>query len=455
MPDPTDTCLGVILIHRHGARGLVRSSAASLCAHGSRASGNAAAGWAEAELEEMTTVGTEQMRQLGRWLALRYLPGVGGGTGGAARLLREPPKWRSSLTPRVVQSGSALLEALSEALPGTCVPSTPAPYRSDAETDNVFRSWHSDESYLAAIRALRGSEGMASAALKGRKELDALYAILLGAASPEEVGVPLDGNDDAALGRRLFQITYLVELLSCEMHWPATAAALRNGLVTRACNEEGAGAFASGSSSSAPPASEMPPPPSPGCVKATLLRRLSPAREAWLRGAARWVWEQRFLTSTLTRPFGGVLGGAIVAEALADLTAAALAAGSSGGGGGGGGGTPTLAIYSAHDYTLLAILAALRCARHPEECIGFGAFITMELWRPAGALGTSGAYVNIKMCADPFASAAEGNPTSLSTAGMHTVCDGVALGALNDMARKWPAWEGAAKGSEAVGAEFF
>ena len=443
-----DECVGVVFIHRHGARGVVGSTLRKLLSVGAHAGGNAASGWAVDELEEMTPVGLEQMRELGRWLALRYLPGLG--CGSASRFVQAPPKWRSSTTKRVVDSGSALMTALAEALPSVAVPSAPAPYRSDAEVDFVFRNWHTDGGYLSAIRELRESAGMAAAAVKVRSELDALYGALLGAAPSLEEGALHDSTGDAALGRRLFQCTYLLELLSCEMYWPATAAALRNGLVARPSDVEEAALMPPAAGRGAGATVGVAGPPTscigggghdatssstpPGRLKANLLRRLSPQREQWLRSTARWVWEQRFLASTLTRPFGGVLGGAIVAEALVDLGAAAAVDRVVPG-------VPTLSVYSAHDYTLLSILAALRVAHHPAACIEFGAFIAFELWRPIGEKGTTGASVTIRMCADPFSSAREGLPTALSTAGMHTVCEGVAFSALTNMAQKWPTWK--------------
>jgi hypothetical protein len=486
-------CVAVAVVFRHGARGLVRSSADGLRSHapaGAEPGAHACASWSADDMEHITTVGTEQMRQLGRWLGLKYLPRTAGSPDRLAReFLAVPPKWRSSIVPRVVESGHAVLEGLRETLPpGSPLPTAPAPYACDDEADFVYRNWHRDADYMAATRALRTSEGMVSAALKARRELEGLYGALCGvvqaeaaavaaaasaassspslsaaaadavAAEMEGATVTLDGlaaadgdaiadaldrdPDEQALARQLYQATYVKELWDCEAHWPATATALRNGLIAPGdCS----------ASSSADTVNAC----TPGGVKAALLRRLGRDGEAFMRRAARWVWEQRFLASPITaKPFAGAMGGAVVAEILGDLAAAAAAAAASSGG---APPPPRVALYSAHDYTLLSILGALKVAKHPgggsgsssDGCIGFGSFMVVEAWRPAAAGHASrtgvrgahpGVWVTVRFLPDPFPRARDGYPTDLVTSDLAPVVDGASLDGLLALADRWPKW---------------
>lgn len=534
-------CVGVAVCFRHGARGLVSTSAASLRGH---EPGDAHAcsprAWADSEMEHLSAVGDEQMRQLGRWVGRRLVPRLAGGAARAGAWAARGVKWRSSPVPRVVDSGRAALEGLVEEGPfrGAAVPSAPQAYRDASEAEFVFRNWHADPAFLAATRELRRSDGLKQAALKVRSELDALWGALAGrpppaAAAGRGVSVDVEGgpppaaaaggapsprtaeavaaelagaaatlrgiaaddapspspspraaasaavtggagagdeagaaapgagaeeeDDDDALARRLYQTTYVSELWACEANWPATAVAIRNGLLAPGGDSNGQ------SAATATVAGPLP----PGGVKATLLRRLSPASEAFMRATARWVWEQRFLASPFTKAFGPAIGGALVAEMLGDLAAAASVgggglAGSSGSGGGcGGGGAPLLSLYSAHDYSLLSMLAALKVARHPDRCVGFGAFIVLEAWRDGGG-GSSGApgvvphaaagprsrhpgvSVTARICVEPFPCARDGRPSELHPEDCAVLFEGVSLDSLLELAaRTFPRWDAA------------
>jgi hypothetical protein len=151
--------------------------------------------------------------------------------------------------------------------------------------------------------------------------------------------------------------------------------------------------------------------------------------------SAHWVWNQRFFSHTAVRGFGKTIGGALLREVTHDLAAAAAA--SPGG--------PPLAVYSGHDYTILALLAALRLPSHPSGCIGFGAFMTFELWRDDSAAGGgdrgggndhSGLSVTVRLCANPFPHAASGKPTEL-VAALEPVVEDVSLSSLLAMVDKY------------------
>lgn len=468
-------CVGVAICFRHGSRGLVSSSASTLRKYDNNDQHALNERlWDSSEMEHLTEVGRAQMSNLGRYFGAKLLPRTA--SGALEDFKARPVKWRSSLVPRVIESGKCAMGGLRETTGASGIPSEPQPYSSNAEAEFTLRNWHVHEGYVAATAQLRTCDSMKSAALKVRQELDDLYGALTGKLPPgapvpaitprtaESVatelagaavtlnGIAADDNaiaealdndeDDDALARRLFQSTYICELWACESNWPATAVALSNGLIA-----PGDRAYGGGETFGATPAGPL----AAGSVKATLLRRLSPENEAFMRKAARWVWEQRFLASPLTKPFGPTIGGALVREMLEDLAAATTALGAARDGRGGDRSVPRLALYSAHDYSLLSMLAALKVSAHPDKCVGFGSFIVLEAWRDAGAAGATGAAasgrgrfpgvsVTARMCTEPFPYAREGRPAELCAADTAVLFEGVSLESLLEMAQRWPAY---------------
>ena len=409
----------VAIVFRHGARGFTGSSQAALLRYGA-GSAHACNDWAAAELEHITSVGEQQMRALGAWFGARYAPLV--------RNTRRPAngvslKWRSSLTQRVVESGAAFLAgAAASGLTDAESVGAPQSYACDAMADAIFRNWHVDPTFMSATAAVKASDEFIVAARSAAPQLASLYAALSGelvqpgedSAPPAAAGCALppgftttaaaaaasDRKAEPPLGSRLYHVTYIKELHDCEVFWPGE-----------------------------PP-------------KALLRSRLSPADEAFMRRAAAWVWEQRFFSHAATRNMGPRIGGALLSEILADASA----------------GVP-VSVYSAHDYTLLALLAALKAPFY--DAPGFGSFLLVETYEtprlPGDAAASSSSSphrnksVTVRLCSEPFPleKAKGGERAALSTEGMVTVAADVALDSLLYLVSKWPAVE-VAGGNEAA-----
>ena len=504
-------CVGIAVVFRHGARGLGRSSRKFLRSHEQRTDSHACAAWADHELEHITSVGIEQMRQLGLYVGSEYVPRIL--TPAAVEAVRSTsPVWRSSIVERVRESGRAFLSGLSDGLPGIPVPSAPKEYSCDDETDFLFRNWCRDSRWLDAIDQLRASDEIRSAAVAQREELISLYTALTGAAaeataagSDEDVaaalrgiasskderadegrscsleggsatdadrtisgavliGGPSDDDDDLAL--KLFHTTYMKELLDCERHWPATAAALgsTSGISKPSPRlNDGSAAADDGSG-----------------VKCALHSRLSPVDEAFLCRSANWVWERRFLSSPITQQYRGLVGGPLVREVLQHLLASASASAASSFAASSAAPAPSLlSLFSLHDYTLFSMLGALRMPHLPATPMGFGGFLLFECWRdapagtdtaPAAAGGIAGAAaadiearhpglsVTLKACLDPFPLARNGSPTQLCVSlagpealgdppsaagtgtGLQTLFERVSMASLLSLAQAWPVW---------------
>jgi hypothetical protein len=339
----------------------------------------------------------------------------------------------------VVESGRAFLQGFS----GGRLPHDvdPQAYDSDAAADLVFRRWYLDKDFIAATAEVRRSAEVERAAAAVSGKLDSLYSALTGE-PPAQAGADTDDGSaavvaaegaekantlaaataaptDASLARKLFLTTYIKELLDCELNHPPTALAMANGLLRQA--EPGA-----------PAAAESLAACTVQDVKATLWSRLRPEDEAFMLASARWVWDQRFFSHRAVRGFGKTIGGALLREVVHDLAAAADARG----------GGPPLAVFSGHDYTILALLAALRLPSHPSGCIGFGSFMIFELWRDdSGAAGSGGGgsgrlSVTVRLCTNPFPHASSGKPTEL-VAVLEPVVEDVALSGLLSMVEKY------------------
>ena len=429
----------VAIVFRHGSRGFTQSSRTALLKHGSASPQHACLEWSDAELEHITEVGSAQMRALGGWFATRFARTV------KTRKIGAPLKWRSSLTPRVVESGRIFLEGAAGAGVGVFgdLPGEPSAYGSDADADAVFRNWHVDPTFLAATATVKSSEEVRTTAQSVAGPLHRLYAALSGVpavaadtavlpavatcALPPHLSPPpaaaaaaaASADSSSQLAVQLFQTTYVKELFDCEVFWPETSAALRDNVALEAKSYT----------------AQTDAPPVPG-VKANLLSRITPGDEAFMLSAAAWVWEQRFFRHSAVRNLGRRIGGALLQELLADCAT----------------GDVPFSAYSAHDYTLLALLAALKVPKHPSLCVGFGSFMLFETYEamvprappprssgPASSFTHRNATVTIRMCAEPFpmARAKAGYPSDLDVTGLETVAEDVSLDSLLHLVRSW------------------
>ena len=100
----------------------------------------------------------------------------------------------------------------------------------------------------------------------------------------------------------------------------------------------------------------------------SLSSKLSSDAKKELRGLAKHCFDLRFFGS-MGKRFGKEIGGDLLAEIQQDVVQALEGTG------------PQLAAYMGHDYTILALLAALGYERHPPEITGFGAFVVLQWWR--------------------------------------------------------------------------
>jgi hypothetical protein len=76
---------------------------------------------------------------------------------------------------------------------------------------------------------------------------------------------------------------------------------------------------------------------------------------------AQWVWEKRFFMPG----FGEILGGKLLREIMKDCDNDNI----------------KFCIYSAHDYTILSLLAALGNDKYIGGCLGFGSFLLFEIYK--------------------------------------------------------------------------
>jgi len=94
---------------------------------------------------------------------------------------------------------------------------------------------------------------------------------------------------------------------------------------------------------------------------------------------SHWVWEQRFFVPH----FGPRIGGKLLKEIVHDLAV----------------GEHFVSVYSAHDYSLLAILSALGKDHYPGNILSFGAFLLWELYED---FVTKKKYVKIRLNSKSF-----------------------------------------------------
>lgn len=453
-----------VVVLRHGARAVSRNAFAALR---SWESGGEACGavdqWAR-HLDRLSMTGSQQMHRLGEWLTGEYLSGRGGEEMRNAVLSGDPAAlaWFSSPVDRVVRSGSAFWAGCRAASrvpvgrPIAC-PEVPAPMLRNGEdaSDELTRPWAHSPAYTEAMTAWKRGPQLAARASKLGKQLEVLHSRALGlgseqqleAASPTvtdatsrpETPLRSDGSESVGVGSleagplRLYQTTYLLEVMECERYWTAQDD---DKAVAGAAPEPGGGdsAVAAGSGADARPATL------PRSVLPRMGASLWPRQHHSVAELSRWVWEARFFSKQaagLGRPLLGRVFGWLGDAAAASSVAAAGPAGA--GSAGGAGALPNAAritTVSAHDYTLLSLLAALRVGSYPSRVVAFCAFLLFELrrWKPLAGSGetetrwTIDVYLNTEPF--PFARGPEGGPkaaTQLSTAHMERIISDLPL----------------------------
>ena len=91
----------------------------------------------------------------------------------------------------------------------------------------------------------------------------------------------------------------------------------------------------------------------------------------------------------MAEQFGTAIGGDLLEELA--RSGASVAA------------TATFAAYLGHDYTILALLAAIGQREHPPEITGFGAFAIVQYWRHnRGVPGEENVCMKVLLYSEPF-----------------------------------------------------
>jgi hypothetical protein len=391
---------------------------------------------------------------------------------------------------------------------------TPVPYpEGDSHAERVLFLCYRSGEPAGLVAEFRKSRHLERAALRVRAPLERLYEKVAGgppmappgplpedadytlanaaaASSGTAVHAALDAAtagpdldpshdpEDAALAEQLWCINYLYELLCSELSWPGTAQAIANDVVVVAAGagEEGKGKREGGGGTAAP--APLPQGPTGASVavvpnvKNTLVARLSPSDEAFLVHAARWLWDQRYFSYPGARAMAGKVGGALLGEIVGDLAAMAEATTRAGlaarkawaaeeeGATAGAAGSPPLlpaaSVYSAHDHTLFALLAALRAPKAPERVLGYGAYLLFELVAevdPDDPTSHTPIYsVTVRVNDDPFPRAREGRPLDFEPGRARVLFDGAALDGLQALVERYVKEGAAAAGSRASAA---
>jgi hypothetical protein len=397
------------LIFRHGARCMTEIGIDRLSIFPSNTGGaNITHEWPPSQRDSITEIGVQQVGTLGRWFA-QYVV--------FQQLATATFKWRSSLATRVLESGRSLFAAMKLVLPASSLPVEPSAYPCDADAQEVFCRWNVDPEYRAYVLAMETSEQIQRAAFMVRKRLEDVYGCLLG----RDISSDRE-DDDLDLARKLFRITYVKELLDCEVAWPATSLAIKNS--PRPTPAAGVHAQDDSDLESALPRVSRHAPSmlreayEYGCgadivvipdVKNSLLQRMTPELELFVGSAAWWVWDQRFFAPNAMTKWGNVLAASLLREILMDFRTQ----------------SHHVSVYAAHDYTILSILAALRIRKGPPVCLGFCAFMLFECSEEDGQL-----LLCIKACFAPFPHARAGRPTEFTVSDMVTIVDDIPLVSL-------------------------
>jgi hypothetical protein len=358
-------------IIRHGARGPTRKalylSVGETSAQRKKrnkpnseehpAHGDVSALWAVDELDALTSVGADQLVSVGIFFAnyLRQHPELLTSSSCAAPTkMKMKMKLRRSERPRVIASSKSFIQGYNhEIAAGSSsrrVELQYEPHASLAENVAVFRSWTGTE-YNKDIAEMKSSE---------------LYQ-----KKGEEMGFMLDATVGKACGPwaqhmsragQLNLTTYLHEVLGCEEYSPNPKQRGQGSLTemfhrnnddtTTTCNNT-----------------------MKDIVKDTNID----SREG-LRQLARWSFDQRFINrSTMGEKWGMTIGGDLLREIEGDFETSNANPNAMMKKGGNAG--HNVSVYVGHDYTILALMAALGIQKHPPDIMGFGAFAIMEYRR--------------------------------------------------------------------------
>ena len=118
--------VSVSLLHRHGSRGPGHSELKPFNSDAPLKSQ-----WKKEEEEIITTVGAQQMRELGKHFANKYLA--------ISPINSIENFWRSSKSDRAMESGLELVRGINEIAGKTIISESPTKY--DIDADNYFRPW--------------------------------------------------------------------------------------------------------------------------------------------------------------------------------------------------------------------------------------------------------------------------------------------------------------------------
>jgi len=113
--------------------------------------------------------------------------------------------------------------------------------------------------------------------------------------------------------------------------------------------------------------------------KTAMVGKITQDEEQKVEELARWVWGRRFFIPG----FGEIIGGKLLTEIIEEL----------------GNDTSQFAVYSAHDYSILSLCAALGSDDYPEHVLGFGAFLLFEVHEH---MTTKAKHVHVKLNSRSF-----------------------------------------------------
>ena len=327
-----DELLYVTLVCRHGARGPTKKALYLALGETPEQRNQrqqptsdphpatpAAKKWKPTELDALTAVGSAQLVALGQYFAtfISQQPTI------LANTHRSTIKVRRSERPRVIASADSFMQGYATAAAGAAPPRTQLPllqylpYATLQQNVAVFRAWTGSE-YNAHVDQVKHSHVYQHKGQESQAMLDATVV----QCSPWSQSF----NRSAQLNLT----TYLHECLTCEAYSPDAS-------------KRSAGSL-------------------------TDFFRTHQQAEKDLKNLALWSFDQRFINrATVGDRFGVAIGGALLNEMEQDF----LVNGGKGG----------ASVYVGHDYTILALMAALGVVEHPKEIMGFGGFGLMEYRR--------------------------------------------------------------------------
>ena len=217
--------------------------------------------WKVEEHEEITTVGTRQMRELGRYFSRKYLPLL------LDDEIASKTFWRSSKAARARSSGVSLVEGINEGA-GIEVIHPDGDVKYDIDADFYMRPW---KIYKEAMDNIK-SEGEKNPEWisKATEHLDLLMRILKPIGIQEKIlAKPV---------KAMWTTTYVSCLEAVEAYWP---------------QEEGQ-----------------------RTALTEFLSLIDPRDMEELRKISLWIWEKRFLDNDVYPLFGGLLTAEILERCL-------------------------------------------------------------------------------------------------------------------------------------------